>query len=712
MKGIEPQTRTMAKHAARKSGMTLGEWLNSVISEQSDTMVEDRETVGPMTTSASSQSIDSFERATTRLEDIAQQLARIARQETDAASTYSYGHAAPARGDTDSLNRIINRVEANERQTVEAFSAVNERLSVLGRQFAQATKSNSARSEDSTAYQTMEKAVRNIIEHMEASEKRNRDNFRSLQDRFADLSGKVASASSDHVLRQAPAFSQLELRLNELARRVDSTESSVSRGLPDLVRQELDELVGRIDTVRDTAEHLASRAQTQAVQASQEELRTIEQRILGLLNDAQRTFQGGANPVDIQQLRADIEHTNSRIDDARRGVASEHDVKALRQTVEHLSGKVQQTADSRPLVEMDQRIVELAQRMQTMQSAPLSTELEHRFADLEARVHEAVRVPADTQVQDALQHQMAQFAERMDRTERQVSHFETIERAITQLYEGLEQTRNSAKQVAEDAASRVAAQFAQQQPLAQSISLTGAPEIVALEHGLQALRESTNGADQRNQETLVAVHDTLEHIVSKLAELETAAIGQRLAAAAVAAPVSSVHEAQNEDVRSSYVGPGSTHSEPEAFSNNSPDHELHTSVQSPYLNVGQDSFTLSVPQMQDDPVLSADVAPQVDDAFTADVETKSGGTDDFIAAARRAAQAAQQQKSVLAGLSPTAATLSEKSSRKLLNKVQGALPNLPFLKKFAKGKAKKPDLQTLVNAPEGHAGNQASHCHC
>ena len=31
LKGIEPEVREAAKEAARRSGMTLGDWLNSVI---------------------------------------------------------------------------------------------------------------------------------------------------------------------------------------------------------------------------------------------------------------------------------------------------------------------------------------------------------------------------------------------------------------------------------------------------------------------------------------------------------------------------------------------------------------------------------------------------------------------------------------------------------------------------------------------------------
>ena len=36
VKGIEPETREAAKDAARRSGMTLGEWLNSKILDSAD----------------------------------------------------------------------------------------------------------------------------------------------------------------------------------------------------------------------------------------------------------------------------------------------------------------------------------------------------------------------------------------------------------------------------------------------------------------------------------------------------------------------------------------------------------------------------------------------------------------------------------------------------------------------------------------------------
>ena len=68
--------------------------------------------------------------------------------------------------------------------------------------------------------------------------------------------------------------------------------ASTQNTLPDLLKNELTELANRIDTVRETAEGLASRAQTQAVQTSQKELRAIEGRIVGLIKEAQSSLTG------------------------------------------------------------------------------------------------------------------------------------------------------------------------------------------------------------------------------------------------------------------------------------------------------------------------------------------------------------------------------------------------------------------------------------
>jgi localization factor PodJL len=655
VKGVEPELREIAKTAARRSGMTLGEWLNSAINEQADGAASENASA-PDKVIAGRISTHPIERAATRLEDIAEQLSRLAMRETETAPRY----VSPPQEENGNFARILSRVESNERQTVEAFTAVNERLALLGRQFQRAQPVVAPKPEESPGFVALEKAVRNIVEHLEVSEKRTRDNLKSLQDRIGDMSTRASNTQNEQVLRQAPAFSALENRLSELAQRIDQNQNQPAQGLPDLLRRELDELAGRIETVRDSAESLAQKAQTQAVQASQAELRVIEQRILGLLREAQTSMVASSNsPAEIQRFRGEIEKLNTRIDETGKGVASDRDVTALRVAVEQLSTRVAQGADPRPLVDMDRRLLDLTQKLEQTQAQtreiPQLNELERRMAELDHRLEHALNTPsAAPQQSDDLVHHLAVVNDRLSKTEHQLSHLETIERAIAQLYDSMEQNRDWTKQVAEDAATRMGQQVMSQQPQGVA-SLGGSPEIMALEEGLKAVREASQGADHRNQETLEAVHETLEQIVAKLSELETAAIGQRVAQAA--APT---------------VAPIISASAPDPFHVSDAD-EMPTAA------------AFAAPQIEPEEILPEpsanpfEAAPSAGFAgynpfdaaakTTADASVTPAAPDDFIAAARKAAQAANgaHKGNILSGLTPGAAKKIDKAAKKTLS---------------------------------------------
>lgn len=684
VKGIEPDAREAAKQAARRSGMTLGEWLNSTILDTADgapvSPQETNVTVQNRSRSqfAPPQASHALERTASRLEDIAEHLSRLSRRESDTASAFDAPQGA--RADSEVLNKVLSRVDSNERQTVEAFTAVNERLSILGRQMATANKVRvESKPEEQQGYGALEKAVRSIVEHMETSEKRNRDNFKSLTERMASMSAKAANAPQEQVLKQAPAFNLLENRLSELAKRVERSEAGhMQSALPDLLKQELTDLAGRIDTVRETAESLANRAQTQAVQSSQQELRAIESRIVGLIKEAQNSLTGqGAGPAEMQRLRNEVERLNARIDEAAQTQkivqAQGGDMLALRNAVEQLSTRVAQGPDMRPLHEMDRRILDITQRLEQTQaqnrSLPQVTEIERRLAELDHKLNEAVTGRSSAAASE-VEQRLADIANRVDRTEQQLSSLETIERAVNQLFDSLEQQKNLTAQVAENAANRVAQQIIAHQTAQaqQPLLLTGTPEIDALQQGLQAVKAASESADHRNQETLEAVHETLEHIVGKLAELETAAICQRLAAAA-APPHDFATTAHVTPAASDWpadplqaAGIVDTHNvEPimDVFVQDQP--MLET-------NIGLANNPLQAPQAE--AVETAPINPfdAVINAQRGNLQDQSGftNTDDLIAAARRAAQASLQPKSLLSNISPGAAKLSEESSKKLL----------------------------------------------
>ncbi len=656
VKGIEPDMREAAKIAARRSGMTLGEWLNSKILETADDIPDTR----PDPYARSNQApTHALERTANRLEDIAEQLSRLSRRDSETAQRVAAPIEQRLAPDNEALHKILSRVDSNERQTVEAFTAVNDRLSVLGRQITQASK-RETRPEEHPGYVALEKAVRNIVEHMESSEKRTRDNFKSLHDRMASLSQKASTAPQDSVSKQAPAFTQLESRLADLAKRVERSESGNTQNtLPDLLKAELTELANRIDTVRETAENLATRAQTQAVQTSQQELRAIEGRIVGLVKEAQASLSGsGAGPAEMQRLRGEVERVNARIDEAHAAQANGGDVMALRAAVEQLSTRVAQGPDMRPLADMDRRILDITQRLEQQQSqtrsSPQVSELERRMAELDYKLSEAVADRSGSHASE-IEERLNDISSRVGRTEQQLGSLETIERAVNQLFDSMEQQRNWTQEVADNAANRVAQQVMSAVPA--PISLSGAPEIQALHDGLQAVRQASEHAEGRNQETLEAVHETLEQIVTKLAELETAAIGQRVASS-VGAPTLEA------------AAPAMGYAEPQAAA---PEWNQSFAQQPQPDNPFTDSSFAAFTAPAVDPLQQPQEATVVNPFEAVLQQARNPGAaqglndgDDFIAAARRAAQAAVQPKSVLTGLSPGAARVSEKASKSLL----------------------------------------------
>jgi len=690
VKGVEPELREIAKTAARRSGMTLGEWLNSAINEQADGAPPSSDVATPPARSPRNTLISThpIERAATKLEDIAEQLSRLAARDSESAYRPHQTSEDPL-----AFAKVMSRVESNEKQTVEAFSAVNERLATISRQISRSQQAGTpSKVEEAPGFQAMEKAVRNIVEHLEVSDKRTRENMKSLQERMADMATRVASSNSEQVLRQAPAFSQLENRLTDLARRIDQPQS-VAAQPTDQLRAELDQLAGRIETVHQTAETLANRAQTQAVQAAQGELRAIEHRITSLLNDARQSFSADhMGPDEVQKFRQEIDAVNARIDDSARNSASDRDVSALKVAVEQLSTRVAQGQDLRPLEDLDKRLVEISQKVERTEAAtrglPQINDLERRFAELDQRLAQSINNPSNAS-NELLAQKLTEVDDRLSRTEHQLTHLETIERAISQLYDTMEQNRKTAQQVAHDAATRVAEQFASQAAPAALPSLTNAPEIIALQSGLQAVREAAKGADTRNQETLEAVHETLEQIVSKLGELETVGIGQRLAH--VTPPATVFHAPDAAALAEAFHAEAPLYEEPatkpeeaepaiaELFAKVAP---TAPATDNPFAPIPEPTnFMASV---------FAGVAQPLDAAGLQSPATASqtvdAGIGDLVAAARRLHQASHGQANALSGVTPNARAKAP----------QGKGFQLPFLKS---GKAKtKKSVDVLAQA--------------
>ncbi|MFW6077176.1 MAG: hypothetical protein ACOC71_05460, partial [Hyphomicrobiales bacterium] len=163
VKGIEEQARAAAKQAARQSGMTIGEWLNSVIldsAEGGDDLERRyrRPPYRPKPAPGAEQGEN--EDVTLRLEEIAEQLHTFARHESDTAVSR---HMGP--DDENQLRAIIERLDAHEQHTQTALGAMQEQLEEVSQRLGgDAGQAAPQRADDVPGYRALEVALRNIIE--------------------------------------------------------------------------------------------------------------------------------------------------------------------------------------------------------------------------------------------------------------------------------------------------------------------------------------------------------------------------------------------------------------------------------------------------------------------------------------------------------------------------------------------------------------------
>jgi localization factor PodJL len=583
VKGIDTEAREAAKHAARRSGMTLGEWLNTIIREQADD-------IEPPKPAARNAVVD----IQSKLDHLSEQLTRMARQDQDTSVGSYYERSRPK---DQPLADILARVEASERKAAENFARFGERLETLGDKFAKGSDRFPQNPEDVPGYRALETALRNIVDHIEVSERKTRESLKAVQDRLNDVAyAATAPIDSDRLLVDAPVITRLENRIADLANRIAGHEQTAQEDLLKQVQSEFGKLAQRIDAVKQASDASAQRAQSQAVQLAQKDLRDFEDRIQGFLRQAQ-TGQAHQDDGELARLHAEMESLGQRVDDLKAEAATERDLRSLKVVIEQLSARVAQGPDLRPLADLDRRLTDITKWLEQGRGDHVGNqiaELEQRVFDLDNRIAAAMRQDQGPQSWAGIEREFAGVSDRLANTEQQLQHIATLEQSINQLYQSMEQNRNWARDVAEDAANRMASRLMQDWP-GKTQAAGPSAELQALENALEAVRTNYENADRRNQETLGAVHETLEQIVSKLTELEQLR-NQPLSAA----PAETLLEPEAAQAPSEMAGWPDLGGEPDPRS---------------FAPAGEPSPEGPEPATQDD----------------------------FIAAARRAAQAAAQQ---------------------------------------------------------------------
>ncbi|MFN3932561.1 MAG: hypothetical protein ACK4JY_12505 [Brevundimonas sp.] len=206
VKGIEPRAREIAKDLARRSGMTLGEWLNTMIMEDGD----DDEGVVPL--SRRPHAVDSYER-------------RSRSRRVDDA--YGAGEE-PWQRLSASIDAIAGRLEAAERRSTVAIQGVDQAVSGLVRRLD--GQDESGRSHD--------RRLDDISEELREGHRRLRKFEQEVGPRTAETFGKVETTLGALAGRLYDIEERQRGSVNELRQRMDAVEKVAGPGVgADLLAQ-------------------------------------------------------------------------------------------------------------------------------------------------------------------------------------------------------------------------------------------------------------------------------------------------------------------------------------------------------------------------------------------------------------------------------------------------------------------------------------------
>ncbi len=208
VKGIDPKAREVAKDLARRSGMTLGEWLNTMIMDDGD---ED-DVVQPLPRRPHASVAFDRRGRSRRLDDVYDTEPQGFGRDTDTLQRVAA-----------SVDAIAARLEAAERRSTLAIQGVDQAVSGLVRRME---------AQDQQAGQYARR-IDDISEELKEGHKRLRRFELDAGPRTAETIGKVEQAIGGLAGRLYDIEERQRSGLNELRQRLDEVESADVQGRTD-----------------------------------------------------------------------------------------------------------------------------------------------------------------------------------------------------------------------------------------------------------------------------------------------------------------------------------------------------------------------------------------------------------------------------------------------------------------------------------------------
>lgn len=427
VKGIDPRARAIAKTAARREGLTLGEWLNRVILDD-DTPAKDwEERLGGFPGFPSSPAGDGGDGDGEIAELIARLGARIEAAEARAQLAIS-GVDQSVSGLARRLERVEETLEEEEEQVSDALARTRAAQDELIERIRKLERSGPGG--DSSQVRVVENALGKIAARLYETER----DFRAEIDGLLDREERRKDGSEK-------AIKSLAQRLEEEERRARGEEASIKDILEQRARETKENVDGLYDNSRALQRRLvaAETATHQAAEALARSHERLEARLAGL-----ETGTRGAVTEEQFQRRFDRLATELAevIRDTRREFAGQIEQlgrqggqgarfeQALQATEARLAAAETRQADT--LARIGQEVARLARAM------------DRRFSENETRLDERFR---EEDRRRSHQRERADIEARLDEVRKESHHaVRQIGEQVARLGENLAERVSQAEQ--------------------------------------------------------------------------------------------------------------------------------------------------------------------------------------------------------------------------------------------------------------------------
>jgi localization factor PodJL len=439
VKGIDPKAREVAKELARRSGMTLGEWLNRVILEDDvpeEVTSEAHFGARPRAVFETPKHFTSGLPSLVRPDDLGR-IAFALDRLTDRIEASETRTGLAISGVEHSVRHAVARIESAERETMAyaaRHDAAAERLELEQSRLAERLRRAEAEPtgpRSAEALKALEQSVTRVASHLYEGETRNRETMTGLEARIAraeaaaggdpdvmieEVVQRLGQRLADAESRTGEALDSLRTSLAELDRRMsggDRGGSDLDQRFEALAR----ELTGRVEDARsEMAERLAA--------SGPGEVQTRLAEMAGRLNAAEQRSAHAIEAMGREVLNM-AETLNRRVQSAEQRSA---------EAIEQVGGEIARIAaavESR-LGRVDQLHAEALERLGA-EIGRITERLTDRIIQSERRAAQAI---------DDVGEQVAKVTERIEQRH---------ERASSDLAERIRQSEERTRRFLEQA---------------------------------------------------------------------------------------------------------------------------------------------------------------------------------------------------------------------------------------------------------------------